>query len=79
MVNVYDNWNDANTNNAFCTDSTSCIDILAECKMYPQQPTAKYCQCPDGYKVTDDNKRCGKEFQRIFFSFKIIYCCYRPI
>ncbi len=72
LVNVYTNSNDANISNAFCIDQSSCLEILAECRIDSGQPTMKFCQCPIGYQITD-NKRCGKKFSdRIqYFSFVI--------
>jgi hypothetical protein len=67
LVKVYANWADANQNNAFCSDSSSCIDVVAVCTLDPQQPTSKFCKCPYGYQIKDNNERCGKEFQKVFF------------
>ncbi|UJR32135.1 hypothetical protein I4U23_019603 [Adineta vaga] len=58
LVKIYSNWADANKNNAFCSDRTSCTDIIAECVDDGQHPTAKFCKCPYGYQVKDENERC---------------------
>ena len=62
MVDVYENWEDANRANQLCSDNSSCVDIVAICTNDTQQPTSKFCKCPYGYQVKDNNKRCGKEF-----------------
>lgn len=60
VVKIYTSWAEANSNNAFCVSSASCIDSVAECVAEPAHPTQKFCKCPYGYQVKDNNERCGK-------------------
>ena len=65
-MNIYATWNEANQASDFCSDRTSCVDIVALCFNDTANPSATFCRCPYGYKVVSDNKRCGTETR--FFS-----------
>lgn len=66
LVKIYNTWADANANNAFCSDDTSCIDVIAKCFNDTQHPTAKFCKCPYGYEVKNNNEKCGRIFRSKF-------------
>ncbi|CAF0949210.1 unnamed protein product [Adineta ricciae] len=58
LVKIYSTWADANASNAFCSDDASCIDLIAKCFNDTQHPTAKFCKCPYGYEVKNNNEKC---------------------
>lgn len=68
LFNVYTSFNDASKDNAFCQDSSACIDILAECTVGPENASSKYCRCPDGY-LNEEKKRCGMKKKKRNQSF----------
>ncbi|CAF0909261.1 unnamed protein product [Rotaria sordida] len=60
LVKIYNNWSDANREQALCVDDNSCIDIVAKCIAGPQNVTTKFCKCPFGYKVDDKHEQCER-------------------
>ena len=60
IIKIYNNWTEANSANEFCIDDNSCYDILATCQFGPTGSTTKFCKCPPGYRIQDENRRCGK-------------------
>jgi hypothetical protein len=69
LVDVYENWDEANRANAFCQNETSCYDTVAECFNDTNHPESKFCRCPTGYRIdTSSNRRqCGRNQQTMFF------------
>ncbi|CAF3513440.1 unnamed protein product [Rotaria socialis] len=57
LVKIYNNWAEANSNREFCIDDSSCIDALATCIPGPQNTVGKFCKCPSGYRV-QNNENC---------------------
>ncbi|CAF4961111.1 unnamed protein product, partial [Rotaria sp. Silwood1] len=58
LVNIFNTWSDANVQGAICYDDNSCIDIIANCIPISPNSTNKFCRCPIGYNVIDNNTRC---------------------
>jgi hypothetical protein len=66
LVKVYENWSDALAAKEFCSGDDSCWDIVAKCVVGVQNSNEKFCKCPTAHNATNENKKCGKSFEKNF-------------